>query len=54
MGVATLVSGYENWLYLRKELMKSTDFWFVDKNPGKPKVTSIIFGWWWSKMGMAF
>ena len=29
-------------------------FWCVDKNSGNPKVTLIIFGWWWSKMGVVF
>ena len=51
MGVATLVSGLQNWLYLKKE----TDFWCADKNSEKPKVTLIIFGWWWwSEMSVAF
>ena len=29
-------------------------FWFVDKNSGKLKVTLVIFGLCWSKMGLAF
>ena len=29
-------------------------FWCVDTNSWKLKVTLTIFGWWWSKMGMAF
>ena len=32
--------------------MEETDFWCVDKNSGKPKVTLIIFAWWWSKVGV--
>ena len=29
-------------------------FWCVDTKSGKPKVSLIIFGWSWSKMGVAF
>ena len=52
VGVATLVSGL--WLYPKKELMEQTSFWCVNKNKEKPKVTLIIFGWCWSKRGVAF
>ena len=31
-----------------------TDFWLVDINSGKLKVSVIIFGWWWSNIGTAF
>ena len=38
MGVATLVSGLKNWLYVKKELMEQTDFWGVHENSEKPKI----------------
>ena len=49
VGVATLVSGHS--LY-QEEVNEITDFWCVDKNSREPKVTLIISGWWWSKMGL--
>ena len=36
------------------ELMEQTDFLLAGTNSGKLKVDSIIFGWAWSKMAMAF
>ena len=31
-----------------------TSSWFFDTNSGKLKVALLIFGWWCSKMSMAF
>ena len=45
VGVAILVKGHYNWVYLKKELIEKTDFRYVNKNSGKLKVTLIIFGW---------
>ena len=39
-------------LAVYQESMEWTDFWCVDGNLGKPRVTLIIFGWWWSKIGV--
>ena len=52
MGVASLITGLQNWLYLKNELMKWTDFLHDDANSGKQKVISMIFEWAWSEMGM--
>ena len=52
MGVASLVTGLLNWLYLKNELMEWTDFLYADANSRKLKVISIIFWWVWSNMGM--
>ena len=52
MCVASVVAGLLNWLYLKNELMKLTDFLHVAANSGKQKVISVIFGWAWSKMGV--
>ena len=37
--------------YLKKKLVECTGFQCVDTNSGKLKVTLIIFGQLWSKMG---
>ena len=34
--------------------MELTSSWFFDTNSGKLKVALLIFGWWCSKMSMAF
>ena len=39
---------------LKKESLVSTDFWCVNKNSGKPKITLITFGWRGSKNGLPF
>ena len=54
MGVASLVTGIKNWLYLENEQKEETDFLYAGTNSGKLNVDSIIFGWVWSKMAMAF
>ena len=54
MGVASLVTGIKNWLYLKNEQKEETDFLYAGTNSGKLNVDSIIFGWVWSKMAMAF
>ena len=38
-------------IYLKNELMKSADFFNVDTNLGKLKVSLIVVGWAWSKTG---
>ena len=38
-------------IYLKIELMKSADFFNVDTNLGKLKVSLIVIGWAWSKTG---
>ena len=38
-------------IYLKNELMKSADFFNVDTNLGKLKVSLIVIGWAWSKTG---
>ena len=38
-------------IYLKNELMKSADFFNVDTNLGKLKVSLIVIGWAWSKNG---
>ena len=53
MGMASRVTGFWNWLYLKNEQMEWTDILHADGNPGKLKVNSVIFGWAWSQMGMA-
>ena len=40
-------------LYLKYELMNLADFLHADTNFGKLKVTLIIIGWAWSKIGKA-
>ena len=35
----------QNWLYLKDDLMRWTDFVHVDANAGKLKITFMIFGW---------
>ena len=52
MGVASLVTGLLNWLYLKNELTEWTDFLYADANSRKLKVISIIFWWVWSNMSM--
>ena len=52
MGVASLITGLQNWLYLKNELIKLTDFLHGGANSGKQKVVSMIFGWAWSKLGV--
>ena len=54
MGVASLVTGIKNWLYLKNEQKEEIDFLYAGTNSGKLNVDSIIFGWVWSKMAMAF
>ena len=49
MGAATLVTGLQNWLYLKKELMKLIDFLHDNTNLGKLKVTVTIIRYAWSK-----
>ena len=53
MGVANLVTGLLNWLYLKNELMEWTNFLHTGANIGKLKVISMIYGWMLSKLGMA-
>ena len=45
MGVASLVTGLENCLYLKNELKEWTDFLHAGADSGKLKVISMIFGW---------
>ena len=48
-----LVVGLLNWLYLKNEPMELTNFFDAGANSRKLKVVSVIFGWAWSKMGLA-
>ena len=53
MGVVSLVTVLEKWLYRKNEQMELTDFF-----AGKYKFTKIksrlkFFGWGWSEMGVA-
>ena len=43
VGVASLVMGLYNWLYLENELMEQTDFLHGDANSGKQKVIPMVF-----------
>ena len=52
IGVANLVMGPYNWLYLKNKLMEWTDFLDTAGNSGKVKAISMILGWAWSKMNM--
>ena len=52
MGVANLVIGPYNWLYLKNKLMEWTDFLDTGGNSGKVKAISMILEWASSKMSM--
>ena len=54
MGVASLVMGLYNWLYLKTEQIESIDFLHAGTNSGKLKVDLIILGRTLSKMAVAF
>ena len=56
MGVASLVMGLENWLYIKNERveLKWNNFRHAGTNPGKLQVDSMVFGKVWSKMAMVF
>ena len=41
-------------LAVSQEGINGINWFLVHKNSGKPKVSLIIFGWWWSKLGMVF
>ena len=40
--------------YLKNEQIECTDYFHAGTNLGNSKVASMIFGWVWSRMGMAF
>ena len=46
-------AGFLNQPLLQKKLMKQPLFLHVDTNSQKLKVDQKIFGWAWSKMGVA-
>ena len=41
-----------NLFYHNNDLMNWVDFWHADANSGRLKITLVISGWFWSKMGM--
>ena len=52
VGVVTLFTGLKNWLLLKKESMKETDFLHANTNLRKFKVN--VIGWACSKLGVTF
>ena len=52
MGVTTLVTELQNWLYLKQESMEQIAFLHTDTNSGTLKVTLIVIGCRWSNIGM--
>ena len=50
---ASKIAGSFNQPYLQNKSMKQLDFWHVDTNSLKLKVDQKLFGWVWSKMGVA-
>ena len=53
MFLANQIAGSFNQPYLQNKSMKSPDFLHVDTNSHNLKVGQKMFGWVWSKMGMA-
>ena len=56
MGVASLVMGLENWLYIKNERVgfKWNDFRHAGTNLGKLQVDAMVCEKVWSKMAMVF
>ena len=54
MGVTSLITRLKNWLYLKSELLELADFFACLYKSRKLQVASMIFGWTWSKMYVAF
>ena len=53
MSVANVVSGLQNWLYLKKEEMELTDFLHAGTISQKLKGDWKCLGWTWSEVGVA-